>query len=67
MLAADEDYPDSVFIEDTAVLSEKVAVITRPGAPSRRGEERAVAAGPGGVLSRAWKRSSPPGRWKAAT
>jgi dimethylargininase len=43
ILAADEDYPDSVFIEDTAVLSEKVAVITRPGAPSRRGEEDAVA------------------------
>jgi dimethylargininase len=43
IMAADEDYPDSVFIEDTAVLSEKVAVITRPGAPSRRGEEIAVA------------------------
>jgi len=44
ILAADENYPDSVFIEDTAVLSEKVTVITRPGAPSRRGEEDAVAA-----------------------
>lgn len=43
VLAADEEFPDSVFIEDTAVLGEKVAVITRPGAPSRRGEERSVA------------------------
>jgi len=43
ILAADENYPDSVFIEDTAVLSEKVAVITRPGAASRQGEEVAVA------------------------
>jgi dimethylargininase len=43
VLPADEEYPDSVFIEDTAVLSGKVAVITRPGAPSRRGEENAVA------------------------
>jgi dimethylargininase len=43
-LAADEEYPDSVFIEDTAVLSETMAVSTRPGAPSRRGEERSVAA-----------------------
>jgi dimethylargininase len=43
ILAADENHPDSVFIEDTAVLSEKVAVITRPGASSRRGEEVAVA------------------------
>ncbi|MCX6557832.1 MAG: arginine deiminase family protein [Candidatus Aminicenantes bacterium] len=43
VLAADEDYPDSVFIEDTAVLAEKVAVIARSGAPSRRGEESAAA------------------------
>jgi dimethylargininase len=43
ILAADEKYPDSVFIEDTAVLAEKVAVITRPGTPSRLGEEIAVA------------------------
>jgi len=43
VLEADEAYPDSVFVEDTAVLSEKAAVITRPGAPSRRGEESAVA------------------------
>lgn len=42
-LAADENYPDSVFIEDTAVLSERVAIITRPGAASRQGEEVAVA------------------------
>ncbi|MBN2399273.1 MAG: N(G),N(G)-dimethylarginine dimethylaminohydrolase [Candidatus Aminicenantes bacterium] len=42
ILAADEHYPDSVFIEDTAVLSEKVAVIARPGASSRRGEEIAT-------------------------
>lgn len=44
VLAAADAYPDSVFIEDTAVLSERVAVVTRPGAPSRRGEEDAVAA-----------------------
>ena len=43
VLAADEEYPDSVFIEDTAVLGERMAVTTRPGATSRRGEERSVA------------------------
>jgi dimethylargininase len=43
VLEEDEAHPDSVFIEDTAVLSEKAAVITRPGAPSRRGEEKAAA------------------------
>ena len=41
-LGADEGMPDSVFIEDTAVVLDEVAVITRPGAPSRRGETAAV-------------------------
>lgn len=36
------DCPDSVFIEDTAVVLPEVAVITRPGAPSRRAETSAV-------------------------
>lgn len=43
VLEADEEYPDSVFIEDTAVLSGKAAVLCRPGAHSRRGEEKSVA------------------------
>jgi len=42
VLEADENYPDSVFVEDTAVLAEKCAVITNPGAPSRRGEELSI-------------------------
>jgi len=37
------DFPDAVFIEDTAVVLDEVAVITRPGAPSRQGESAAVA------------------------
>lgn len=37
-LPADERYPDSTFVEDTAIVTERGAVITRPGAPSRRGE-----------------------------
>ena len=36
------DFPDSVFIEDTAVVLDEVAVIARPGAESRRGEIKAV-------------------------
>ncbi len=36
------DHPDSVFIEDTAVVFDEIAVITRPGAESRRGETAAV-------------------------
>ena len=37
-LPADEAHPDSTFVEDTAVLTARGAIITRPGAPSRRGE-----------------------------
>lgn len=38
VLPAEEEYPDSVFIEDTALLTPECAIITHPGAPSRRGE-----------------------------
>jgi len=37
------DLPDSVFVEDTAVVLDELAVITRPGAPSRRGETASTA------------------------
>jgi dimethylargininase len=42
-LDAGADMPDSVFIEDTALVFDEVAIITRPGAESRRGEPEAVA------------------------
>jgi dimethylargininase len=42
-LPADERFPDCVFVEDTAVIA-GLALIARPGAPSRRGEIAAVAA-----------------------
>jgi dimethylargininase len=42
-IPADASMPDAVFIEDTAVVVEELAVITRPGAESRRGETAAVA------------------------
>jgi dimethylargininase len=38
VLEADEDYPDSTFVEDTALLTPFCAIITNPGAPSRKGE-----------------------------
>jgi dimethylargininase len=38
------DAPDGVFVEDAAVVLEEVAVITRPGAASRRPEIDSVAA-----------------------
>ncbi|MBV8858568.1 MAG: dimethylargininase [Acidobacteria bacterium] len=33
-----DELPDSVFVEDTTVVLEEVAVLTRPGVESRRGE-----------------------------
>jgi dimethylargininase len=41
-LPADEDYPDSCFVEDTAVVTPRGAIITNPGAPSRRGEIESI-------------------------
>lgn len=41
-LEADLRYPDSTFVEDTAVLTERGAILTRPGAPSREGEVDAI-------------------------
>ncbi|HEX6973779.1 MAG TPA: arginine deiminase-related protein [Vicinamibacterales bacterium] len=43
-LPADPAYPDCVFVEDTAIVLDGIAVITNPGAASRRGETEAVAA-----------------------
>jgi dimethylargininase len=40
---AAEDCPDSVFIEDTVVVCEDLAVLGRPGAPGRRAEVPGVA------------------------
>lgn len=37
-LEEDLRYPDSTFVEDTAVLTERGAILTRPGAASRAGE-----------------------------
>lgn len=42
-LPADPGLPDSVFVEDAAVVADELAVIARPGAPSRRPETAAVA------------------------
>lgn len=37
-LPPNDAHPDSTFVEDTAVLAPGMAVVTRPGASSRRGE-----------------------------
>ena len=42
-LPALDDLPDSVFVEDVAIVLDKIAVVTRPGAESRRPETAAIA------------------------
>jgi dimethylargininase len=42
-LEAEPALPDSVFVEDAAVVLDEVAIITRPGAPARRPETVRVA------------------------
>jgi dimethylargininase len=34
-----DDFPDSHFVEDVAVVTNEIAVITNPGAPERNGEK----------------------------
>ena len=42
-LPAADELPDAVFVEDTAVVLDEVAIVTRPGAASRRGETTSIA------------------------
>jgi dimethylargininase len=41
-LEADPEHPDSTFVEDTAVVTSRSAMLTRPGARSREGEVAAI-------------------------
>ena len=42
-LPEEPDLPDAVFVEDTAVVLDECAIITRPGADSRKPETESVA------------------------
>ena len=42
VLNPEPDYPDAYFVEDTAVVTPDVAVITNPGAEDRKGEEDTI-------------------------
>jgi len=42
VLSPDDDYPDSTFVEDTAVLLSPCVIISNPGEESRRGEINSV-------------------------
>jgi len=42
VLGADEQFPDSTFVEDTALLTRSLAIVTNPGAVSRKGETHGI-------------------------
>jgi len=42
-IAADDEYPDCIFVEDQAVIIDGYVLLPVPGAPSRVGEQPAVA------------------------
>jgi dimethylargininase len=42
-LTPDAAYPDGTFVEDTAIVTGRGAILARPGAPSREGEVRSMA------------------------
>ena len=59
---AAEDCPDSVFIEDTVVVCEDLAVLARPGAPGRhRADRRRVLDCPGRPRGKRVLRGAPEG------
>ena len=60
-LLADPRYPDSTFVEDTVILTERGAILTRPGAPSRQGEVAAIEEAVACVLPGARRASTAPG------
>lgn len=43
ILPALDDFPDSIFVEDPALVFSEGAILLRPGAPSRLGEAQALA------------------------
>lgn len=60
ILEPDLLYPDSTFVEDSAILTPDAAVLCRPGAPSRAGEVATI----GSVIERFYNRIltiDPPG------
>lgn len=59
LIAADDAHPDCPFLEDAAVVLDELAIVTFPGAESRRGEVAPVAEAVG--RHRELRRIVPPG------
>ena len=59
-LPADSQHPDSTFVEDTAIVTSRWAILARPGAKSRQGEVSAIREALGRFFS-AFQQIQPPG------
>lgn len=59
ILPADARYPDGCFVEDTAIVTARGAILTRPGDVSRQGEVASVAAALQGLFGRVPAISAP--------
>jgi dimethylargininase len=59
ILPADPQHPDGCFVEDTALVTARGAVLMRPGAPSRRGEVGVIAAALEGLFGELAQVQSP--------
>jgi dimethylargininase len=67
MLDADDEFPDSVFVEDTAVVTGRCAILARPGAESSRGEVRAIERVLSDLYGDVERVEAPGAPWTAAT
>src|SRR5688572_22833590 len=61
VLPADLRHPDGCFVEDTALVTARGAIVARPGAPSRRGEVDMIASALSGLFDHAVPRIQAPG------
>jgi dimethylargininase len=59
VLPADEEHPDSCFVDDTAVLLGEQALLTRPGTPSRAAEPERLLPALTRLVARVHRMSAP--------
>jgi len=65
VLPALPEFPDSCFVEDVALLTEKMALLTRPGALSRRDEVATIESSINSFFKKSTARISEPGTLEA--
>ena len=58
-LPADADFADSTFVEDTAIVIGDLAILARPGAPTRTGEVARIAAAIEATFDRVYAIAAP--------